>query len=133
MTDHATVRRLDLPWDRPPLSQNDRHHWAAAARKRKMIREAVIRLALAEKLPAADALAVTLYWAPVIRRNRDEDNPTPTTKACVDGLVKAGIVVDDHAGIVTHRGVRIVDPEPGQTTGKVWLELDYHPETGGGV
>ena len=85
-----------LPWDKPPLSLNQRHkHWSAPARWTRTLRGGAHLLALQAKIPELDACTVTLLWLPPERRPRDEDNMYPTMKALADGLVDAGVVPDD--------------------------------------
>lgn len=86
---------LTLPWTAPPLSMNHRRHWRATAEKTKEIRDAAHVLAKQARIGASPRVAVTLHYRPQSRRVRDAENSTPTLKAACDGLVDAGIVVDD--------------------------------------
>lgn len=80
-------------------------------------------LARAARIPPCEAFAVRLVWQPRDRRRRDADNPFPTIKTAVDGLVDAGVVADDDHTRVRHDGVHIIQPDPGQKTGRMWLEV----------
>jgi crossover junction endodeoxyribonuclease RusA len=86
---------LELPWLSPPLSLNDRRHWRANAAKVRTVREAAHVLAKQARIGPCERVRVTLHYRPRDRRVRDAENPTPTLKACCDGLVDAGIVRDD--------------------------------------
>ena len=98
----AALSTLTLPYDKPPLGLNDRMHWRPANRWRQQIKNDTITLAKQAKLPTGlDRIHVTLVWYPKDRRNRDSDNPTPTLKAAIDGLVKYGLIPDDNSEHVT--------------------------------
>jgi crossover junction endodeoxyribonuclease RusA len=117
---HTRTYRLSLPWRRPPLSENQRLNWQAKARITKEVRRTVGWLATAASIPAAYHCEVILYWAPGDRRKRDVENPTPTLKACCDGLVDAGVVEDDTPAWMTKRmPVILPPPEPSG----MWLDL----------
>lgn len=86
---------LVFPWQRPPLSANDRMHWATKARTTRMIRDLAAISARKAEIPAVEHVNVRLVWVVSDRRRRDTDNTYPTFKAMCDGLVDAGIVPDD--------------------------------------
>lgn len=85
---------IALPWKKPPLTLNQRMHWAKKAQITKMLRDSARYLAR-NRVPELGACDVTLVWHPRDRRRRDADNPFPTLKALADGLVDAGVVADD--------------------------------------
>jgi crossover junction endodeoxyribonuclease RusA len=95
VTAPPAVYELELPWSAPPLSLNHRRHWRAAAGLTKSVRQAVHVLAIQAHLGRHDRVRVTLHYQPRDQRVRDAENPTPTLKACCDGLVDAGVVKDD--------------------------------------
>lgn len=117
-----TVVRLDLPYLQPPLTANQRLHWARKAVLTKRCRETACWLAKSKKLPGAQRLTVTLHYRPKERRRRDAHNLYPTVKALVDGLVDAGVVPDDDTTHVSTPEPVIHEPaaKPG-----MWLELEY--------
>lgn len=86
---------IRLPWTRPPLSLNDRGHWAARSRRIREVRAVAAALTRAQHIPAAAKVEVTLTYVPRDGRRRDEDNLVATYKALCDGIVDAGVVVDD--------------------------------------
>jgi hypothetical protein len=97
-----TIYVLPLPFPTPPLSLNDRMHWAQKARAAKGIRSTTHFLAMLERLPLDCRHAtVTLTYHPATTRNRDTDNMFATLKPCIDGLVDYGLIPDDHSGYVT--------------------------------
>lgn len=111
MTYRATLK---LPYDRPPISQNSRMHWAPANKIKQEIKRSSAWLARSEKMPHLERIRVTIEWIVNDRRRRDVDNMAPTLKAAIDGLVQAGVITDDdytrvetayrivHAGIAAH-------------------------------
>lgn len=84
---------IPLPYKTPPLSLNQRMHWAVKARITKELRM-VARLR-ARYIPDLTKCSVELVWWVNDRRRRDSDNPFLTLKALADGLVDAEIVADD--------------------------------------
>ncbi|MER7078151.1 MULTISPECIES: hypothetical protein [Bacteria] len=104
----ATTYRLDLPYQRPPLTANQRMHHHARARVTKQVRGDAAKLARVEQIPALDRCTVRLVWTVTDRRRRDADNLVPTLKACCDGLVDAGVVADDTPELMTKHMPEIV-------------------------
>lgn len=114
---------LTLPFTRPPLSLNDRMHWAAKAGITRRVRHAACVLARAQKIPPCERISVQLHYQPRDKRSRDEDNLFLTVKACVDGLKDARVVEDDDSTRVTHLSPLIHPPVPGQRVGTLWLVI----------
>lgn len=107
------MHTLVFPWLSPPLSANQRLHWARRARLTADVRNATALLARQAGVPAMGRCEVTLVWTVTDKRRRDTDNLYPTLKAACDGLVDAGIVPDDtpefmvkHAPVIEHGAVR---------------------------
>ena len=92
---------IKLPWKRPPLSLNDREHWAPRAKKVKEVRATTALLARQAGIPRLETARVRLVWLVSDRRRRDRENIVATLKPAVDGLVDAGVVEDDAWWIVT--------------------------------
>lgn len=125
---------LDLPYTAPPLSLNAKHRWYAHAAKVREVRHAACVLAKASPLGRGGPLGkirVTLHYIPRDRRVRDVENPTPTLKACADGLVDAGVVIDDRPEFmeklmpVIHEAASVSGLKP-----RLWLVvevLDVYP------
>lgn len=113
--------RIDLPWSAPPLTANQRMHWALKARVTRDVRQATALLA--RKAPTADRLIVTLHYRPNTKRRRDAHNLWPTLKACVDGLVDAAVVSDDDTEHVS-TPEPVIHP-PSEAKAAMWLELEY--------
>jgi len=101
---HRTLLRL--PWTTPPLTANQRLHWARKGQLTRTIRDTVATLA--RPIPYLNKIRVRLDWYVTDNRRRDEDNLFPTFKACVDGLVDADIIPDDTSDFVIREHPRIV-------------------------
>ncbi len=112
---------IRLPYTRPPLTLNDRLHWAAKARIAKRLRADTAILARVARVPRLDRIAVTLHYQPRVTRHIDGDNLLATVKPCVDGLRDAGVVPDDDHRHVVHLPVVIQPREPGQRHGHLYL------------
>ena len=106
---------------RPPLSENGRQHWAVKNRTRQNLICDAVLLARYLKLPrGCGRVRVTLVWNPPDRRRRDSDNPTPTLKACIDGLTRYGLTEDDDS---THvESACVIGPV--RKPGEVWLHIE---------
>ena len=112
---------IPLPWTQPPLTANQRLHWAAKARLTREVRQTAMVLARHHKAPRADRVIITLHWRPKVGRKRDTINLAPLHKALVDGLIDAGVAEDDtHEHVSTPEAVILPPGEPA-----LWLELDY--------
>lgn len=107
MTDEWVIR---LPYTRPPLSLNDRMHWAPKGKITREIRD-YVREACWYRVPTLERAHIELHWVPRDRRRRDTDNPYPTLKAAIDGIRDATVIADDDSTRVTS-AVVIDDPDP---------------------
>lgn len=89
------------------LSMNDRLHWARAREIGDVWRDAACWWATANKLPKGlPACELRVTFPVKDRRRRDSDNPAPTVKRIVDGLVLAGVWPDDTPNWVETLGSR---------------------------
>jgi crossover junction endodeoxyribonuclease RusA len=91
----VTEWTLVAPWPKPPLSMNQRRHWAPKARDVATCRSWAAWAARAARIPSLTHTTVELVWYVPDKRRRDEDNATETLKPLCDGLVDAGVVPDD--------------------------------------
>lgn len=82
-------------YSRPPLSENDRMNRYKRAAIIKRLRRATGFYALNAGLRGLGRCRVTLTWHVATKTKRDADNVVPSLKAMCDGLVDAGVVVDD--------------------------------------
>lgn len=91
-----------------PLNMNDRKHWAAKAKLTAAWREAAYVAAIKNILYRNQPFSVVQLVIPVrsLKVRRDPSNWYPTVKACVDGLVDAGVFADDSS-----KHLATVEPE----------------------
>lgn len=125
-----TLLVVRLPWLSPPLSLNDRDHWATHAAKVQEVRDAarwVIRAARLPRLPAAE---IVLCWRVRDFKRRDNDNLVATLKPCIDALVDEGVLADDNWQHVRLAAARI-DPPNDERTCSLWLEISERPREAG--
>lgn len=127
MTD--TVWNLPIPLvdGKPPLNANDRHHWAIKNRRVQDIKDAIGWRVREQKVPRGlEHITVRLLFQPQDRRHRDPSNLMPTQKAAVDGLVVAGVVVNDTPTYVEESIPAVLSPDGGPR--RLWLVVEWTPE-----
>ena len=98
---------VELPYARPPLTPNQRLHWAVRARLTREIRSAATVCAKASKVAPLGRSAITTVWFVPDKRRRDAGSLSLTTKAAIDGLVDAGVWPDDNSDWITQESYRI--------------------------
>lgn len=92
-----TVWRVAMPAGMPLLSTNQRHnHWSERQRTTKALRRTAYVNAAAAHIPQLQRARIVAVYHPHDRRRRDVHNLLPAAKACVDGLVDAGVLPDDN-------------------------------------
>jgi crossover junction endodeoxyribonuclease RusA len=105
------------------LSANDRRHWADKGRRTRELRSLASWAAKQQLKPVEGRVRVLCTYRWPDARRRDAENMAPTSKACVDGLRTAGILVDDDARYVVG-----VDNRQGEKSPTVLLlELTLEP------
>lgn len=77
------------------LSDNQRLHWAVKNQRTQGWRLATFLMARMRKTPRLVKARVVCQLRFTDVRRRDPNNWAPTAKACLDGLVDAGVFVDD--------------------------------------
>ena len=114
--------QLILPYERPPLTLNQRGHWSAHDPNRKALRLLGRSLARQHRIPHQTHIHARLVWRPPDNRRRDEDNIILTAKPLWDGLVDARVVDDDTSRYMTKYMPLILrgDPSPGP---RLWLDV----------
>ena len=107
--DTSTTWTLDLPWPKPPLVLNGSAgtHWARKADDIKRVRVWSATAARDARIPPLRHCVSTLVWTVPDRRRRDVENVIPTAKPAWDGLVDAGVIVDDTPEWITKLMPRI--------------------------
>lgn len=120
---------IPLSFTKPPLTANQRFgHWAQRAKLVKQVRHEACMRARSHKFPAMGKCAVSLHYRPRDSRRRDADNLVPTLKALCDGLVDAGLVVDDTPEFMT-KAMPVIHPAKKGTPASMWLEIDQEGNT----
>lgn len=110
------TRTVELPWSRPPLTSNQRLHWAKRAKLTKQIRYATS--VLFHTFGPVNRCEVTMIWYVTDAKRRDVDNTVPTLKACCDGIIDAKILPDDTPNYMTKHMPQII-----RTTGRMHITL----------
>lgn len=90
--------RITFPIPPRVLSPNARTHWAVKAKATKYLRQSVCVLAReanAGKSSKWMSATCKVLWYAKTRRRMDRDNCLAMLKAAFDGLVDAGVLVDD--------------------------------------
>lgn len=124
----TTTAIVQLPWATPPLSMNDRMHWATKARITAGIRRDTHMLADDSQLPRGlDHVTVALHYRPRDRRRRDADNLVPILKACCDGLTDYGLVPDDTPELM-HKHMPVIEEPLKGAGGAMWLAITWETE-----
>lgn len=89
---------IELPAGLKVLSLNDRLHWAEKNRRAQALKKAAWVMALKQRIPHLERAAIAVEYQPPDRRHRDADNAaTASGKACIDGIVAAGVLADDES------------------------------------
>ena len=116
---------LRLPFNKP-LSLNDRGHWARRAKETNAWRDATWAIAKNARIPRLEAFTVVMHYAPRTAGRRDVDNLVLALKHCVDGIVLAGVCIDDdHTRY--HLSSPVIHPSTGEP-GRIWLDvIEVHP------
>lgn len=94
------ILRIELPPGLPLLNANDRIHYKQRSKTTAKLRAEAYKAAKAQPfLPFSKVRIRCLFRAPDNRR-RDVANLYLSYKACIDGIVDAGVIKDDRDGIV---------------------------------
>lgn len=136
MTDEQpTEWTLTLAYTKPPMSLNDappasRGGRIAHSKRKAGIRKHAEDLARAAGIPRLERFAAVLHYQPRDTRSRDAMNLYGTHKHLVDGLVDAGVCVDDDDAHFTDRAPVIHQAKKGEP-GRMWLVVhDLSHEVG---
>ena len=118
------MTRIDLPWPRPPATNNQRGNWQADAARRATTRQAARwTIRAAHLTPVAGRVNIGIHWRIPDRKLRDPDNLGLTLKGCLDALVDEGVLVSDDWRHVATTSQTIHPPEPGRTAA-MWLTIE---------
>lgn len=113
---------LTLTLTGPRFSANDRLHWRAAQPLKKAWRDlghVHARAAVGASFRPIERAYVVATLVPGSRRRVDPANTGPAVKACVDGIVAAGVLVEDDAAHLVGPDYRLA-PEPVRQQPGMW-------------
>lgn len=89
---------IEMPPGMDLLNSNDRDgHWARRQRITTGLRQIAGWMAVAQEIPPLQRAHILAVYEPPDRRKRDAGNLYPSFKACIDGMVDAGVLPDDDA------------------------------------
>lgn len=117
------VWSIVLPYETPPLTENQRMHWSARRKLVARVRERASWEARSRRIPPLGRCRVNLEWHVATNHRRDADNVVPTLKALCDGLVDAGVVPDDTPDLMEKTMPAIVRLPTGRTKADQFLLL----------
>ena len=105
---------LVIPWARPPLTSNDqrRASWHKVRAAKLEVESMIYWLCKQQKVPELAPSTISVVWFAPNRRTRDNDALAPFLKAAKDGLVKAGVFVDDSSEWITDDHMAINTTQP---------------------
>lgn len=108
---------------------NQRLHHAPKAKLTAEVRTWAADAARSAGIPPLGRCRVELLWQVTDRRRRDAENPVATLKAVCDGLVDAGLVVDDVPAYMEKAMPRIeyADPKQGAVPSVVVIVTPLEP------
>ena len=88
----------------PDLSPNKRLHYMALYKAKAAAKQEAAALVMAQGKPPRpyERAHITITWVAKDKRRRDTDNLFSSMKAYIDGLVEAGLLVDDDAMRVSY-------------------------------
>lgn len=118
---------ITLPWPTPRLSPNRRLHHRVRARETAAVRSNTRWLAKARRDQfggLTTPFSVRLNYRPARAGRRDAGNLCLDSKACIDGLVDAGLAPDDTGDYVHELMPKLHPAEPGHP-GLLWLDISW--------
>jgi hypothetical protein len=98
---------IEIPSRTILLNANDRMHWRRRNDHTQNLRNIAHQLAIIRRIPKLQRATITGFLDTPDDRRRDPANWHPTLKACIDGIVSAGVLPDDSAKYVTDGGIRL--------------------------
>lgn len=119
--------QIELSDPKPPLTLNQRGHWAKTDGARKKLRHEAATRAKSLKIPSCTHITTRLHYVAPDRRRRDEDNLIASAKPLWDGLVDAGVVPDDTSEFMTKLMPKIHPPDGNGP--RMWLEITIEEES----
>lgn len=102
MTGYSDPRilRIELPPGIPTLNANDRIHWGTRKDRTAALRAETCKEAQRQTFFPFSRVRIRCIFRAPSNHRRDVANLYPSFKAIIDGLVDAGVIREDHDGIV---------------------------------
>ena len=128
--------RIVLP-DLPPAAANPNNnsHYFTRSKVRRLQQEEMMAYVLEQGKPDSpiDKAHITITWRSKDRRTRDIDNLLAAMKGSIDGLVTAGVIVDDSAKHLSYTlfylyGDNITENETIIEIEEAEYEVQVHPD-----
>ena len=91
------------------LTTNSRDHWALRNNRTQTWRRSTWALTKGTR-PIQGPVKITATIIKPTRHRYDLDGHVPTVKACIDGLRDAGVITEDHTGVVPELTLRAGEP-----------------------
>lgn len=116
---------LPLAYTKPPMSLNDsppasKGGRIAQSKRKASIRQHACDVATAAGIPLLERFSAVLHYQPRDNRARDAMNLYATHKHLVDGLIEAGVCVDDDDSHFTDLAP-VIHPAKRGEPGRMWL------------
>lgn len=107
------MHRIVTPFVRPPMTANDqrRAHWQKVRAAKREVEDAILWLVKHQGICTLGPSTVEFIWYAPDKRKRDSDSLAPFVKAALDGLVEAGVWLDDHNGWVVKTSMSVVSTD----------------------
>jgi hypothetical protein len=86
---------IDIPPGTPLITSNQRLHHMQLYRLNKNLKDVSFWLARKQRIPHLERARIDGFLMTRDLRRRDPGNWYPTLKACLDGIVSAGVLDDD--------------------------------------
>lgn len=125
---------LTLVLTGPRYSANDRPHWRAEIALKKRWRDlgqVTARSVVGASFVPLERTRVVVTQVPGSRRKTDPGNVAPAAKAAIDGIVRAGVLVDDDAAHMVGPDYRLAAEPVRQAPGMWTLRITITPLDGG--
>ena len=120
-----------MPDDTPWMTSNQRlHHYPRRERTRNWRQQAAVHADLTTARPFPKPARIIAWIVRDSNRKYDPNNLNPTTKACIDGFIDAGLAPDDdrhHVIGPDHRHLTVDKHAPGV----IFMITPYQPDHDG--
>jgi hypothetical protein len=115
--DTVATRTWTFELTGPALNANHRLHWRQERERKAAWRDAAQQMArsvVGARPPRLERASVSIVWVPPDARERDAENIAPVAKSVVDGIVRAGLLVDDSSRHIFGPNLSVGEVQRGQ-------------------